>query len=325
VPDVALGLTPSGGGAVWLSRLPFAELGLYAAMTGAPLDAADQLAGGIATHWLNDISFAVGHSGSVGAELATLYSGDLLRMVRALELHSVDCHAPPPLITRHSAAMEKAFAARTAAGVVAELRTVADGESRDWAHRTADLLESHCPLAVSATLRLLRELRHMPLADAVVLEHRVARRLAERGADVFAALESRLEHGKAPKWSAPATLSDVRDEHVDALFAPPASGSTERKHELSLVAWNHADHIPAASLTLALTPTISTTSPRAAFKELLEERELEADVEVSMFDEAEAELLDPKSELASIIENDLQFATRDGLTKREDLHPTDRI
>jgi enoyl-CoA hydratase len=223
VPDVAVGLSPACGAAVWLARLAASPaLGTYAALTGAPIGAADQVASGIATHLLDDHAFLVNAHESLGAELSTLYSRNFERLVLALELFQTDVPAPP-LLTRYSALLDAAFAEPTGAAVVERLRAVTDAAAVDWARRTASLIEAHCPLAVNATLRLLREVRSAPLADAIVLEHRVARRLGERG-QVFDALRAFKVDDASVKWRH-ASLADVtrrRPRRALCRAPPPA-------------------------------------------------------------------------------------------------------
>jgi enoyl-CoA hydratase/carnithine racemase len=319
VPDVAVGLSPASGTAVWLSRLSgSSSLGLYAALTGAPIGAGDQVISGIATHLLDEHAFLVNTSESIGAELSTLYSRNFERLLLAVELFQTDQVPLPPLLTRYGPLLDEAFAEPTAAAIVQRLRAATDPDVIHWAHRTAQLIETHCPLAVSATLRLLRELQSAPLADAIVLEHRVARRLGERGS-VFDALRAIKIDDEPVKWRH-ASLDAVTTAELDALFAAPAANSAEHRLEAALVEWKLAEHVPKASQTLGPEPFIGLESPRTQLAHLISERLESVESLNSALSEVEGLTEDEEEKRLKFVP-----ATRDDIREREQLMPVDRV
>jgi enoyl-CoA hydratase len=199
---VGIGFVPDVGGAFLLSRAP-GELGLYAALTGAPFSGSDAIAMGFADHY-------VPH-GDLDAFTAAVVADGI---DAALAAHAIE---PPPselVAQRHW--IDECFTGDTVADIVAALRSHGAGPAND----AADLIATRSPIAVSVALEAVRRAAKMDtLEDVLVQDYRVSSASA-RSHDLVEGIRAQIiDKDRNPKWS-PATLADITTADVEAYFAP---------------------------------------------------------------------------------------------------------
>ncbi|ORW51826.1 3-hydroxyisobutyryl-CoA hydrolase [Mycobacterium paraense] len=202
MPEVGIGFVPDVGGAFLLSRAP-GELGLYAALTGAPFSGSDAIAMGFADHY-------VPH-GDLDAFAAAVVADGI---DAALAAHAIE---PPPselVAQRHW--IDECFTGDTVADIVAALR----GHGAGPANEAADLIATRSPIAVSVALEAVRRAAKMDtLEDVLVQDYRVSSASA-RSHDLVEGIRAQIiDKDRNPKWS-PATLADITTADVEAYFAP---------------------------------------------------------------------------------------------------------
>ncbi len=151
---------PVAGVAHALARLPGAA-GMYLALTGQSIGAADALALGLLTH-----TIAADAYGAIIAAVADSQPVDaVLDMVQAdfgmLEL------AP------HAAAIARCFSAPSVAGVVANLAAETDAEA-DWARATLAMLQRQSAADLSAIHQILTRAAACDLRESLIAAHRAA-------------------------------------------------------------------------------------------------------------------------------------------------------
>ncbi len=196
MPEGDIGLFPDVGAGWHLARLP-GQVGVWLALTGARLRAADCKALGIATHIVD--------SGRVG------------EFVRALQ----DAPLPSTIedeggVVAHLPAIDRLFAQDTVEDVLAAL----DADGSDWASVQRDTIARKCPTTLKVALRLLREgADRTTFAQEMAVEFRVAVRMSARHDFIEGVRALILDKDNAPRWS-PATLDDVTPAMLDAIFAP---------------------------------------------------------------------------------------------------------
>lgn len=216
MPETGLGLFPDVGGGWFLPRLK-GGAGMYLALTGARLKAADLLHLGIATH--------AAASAQVPALLQALEGAsdaqDVARILEAGQSAGMIDRADPAPITQVSALVDAAFTAPTLAGVFERLR--ADGS--DWAQKQLSILASKSPLSLALTFRQLQEgAKHTSFADNMAMEYRMVNRMAKSHDFLEGVRAILVDKDQAPVWQ-PATLDAVSDAEVDAFFAPLGEGA----------------------------------------------------------------------------------------------------
>jgi enoyl-CoA hydratase len=202
MPEVGIGFVPDVGGAFLLSRAQ-GELGLYAALTGAPFSGSDAIAMGFADHY-------VPH-GDLDAFTAAVVADGI---DAALAAHAIE---PPPselVAQRHW--IDECFTGDTVADIVAALRSHGAGPAND----AADLIATRSPIAVSVALEAVRRAAKMDtLEDVLVQDYRVSSASA-RSHDLVEGIRAQIiDKDRNPKWS-PATLADITTADVEAYFAP---------------------------------------------------------------------------------------------------------
>lgn len=210
MPETGIGLFPDVGGSWFLNRCP-GESGLYLALTGARIGAADACALGLATH-------ALGHDGLpvLEAELRAVDWGEdaTAAIDRIVAVHAG--HAGEPKLAPHRAVIDRCFAYDSLEEILAALE--ADGG--DFAAETLATLKSKSPTSMKVTLAQLRRGRDMAFDDCMTMEYRISQACMRPGSDFFEGIRAVLvDKDHAPTWD-PATIEAVSPDAVEAYFGP---------------------------------------------------------------------------------------------------------
>ncbi len=206
MPETAIGMIPDVGGTHALPRLP-GELGMWLALTGARLKAADCFYAGIATHVVPD--------DRLGLLRELLATGDEPVETVLATLHT-DPGAAPLESLRD--AIDFHFAHDSVAAIVASL---AAGD--DWAQAQGRTIAAMSPTAVELTFRALRHGAGEDIEGALRTEYRIVSHIRS-GHDFYEGIRAMLiDKDKTPRWS-PATLAEVNDADLDAYFTTPDGG-----------------------------------------------------------------------------------------------------
>ena len=208
MPETGIGLFPDVGGGWFLPRLP-GQTGVWLALTGARLKAADTVALGIHSHFVP--------AERVEALKAALTAHpDNPHAVAAS--FAADPGAAPS--AAHREAIDRLFASDTVEAIFAALE--ADGS--DWALSQLATLKTKSPQSLKVTLRQLRLGAAMPsFADNMAMEYRLGGRVVRTHDFQEGVRAVVVDKDNAPNWS-PADLSGVSEADIDALFAPLPDG-----------------------------------------------------------------------------------------------------
>jgi len=202
MPEVGIGFIPDVGGAFLLSRAP-GELGLHAALTGAPFSGADAIAMGFGDHYMP-------HSELDAFTAAIVADG----VESALARHAVE--PPPSNLAAQRVWIDECFAGETVQDIVAALR----GHGAGPADEAADLIATRSPIAVSVALEAVRRAAKLQtLEDVLVQDYRVSSASALSHDLVEGIRAQIIDKDRNPRWSPP-TLAAVTAADVEAYFAP---------------------------------------------------------------------------------------------------------
>ncbi|HEY0525532.1 MAG TPA: enoyl-CoA hydratase/isomerase family protein [Stellaceae bacterium] len=211
MPETAIGLFPDVGATHFLSRCP-GQLGMYLALTGARMRAADLLYCGLATHFVPRerlpalIDALTGLRWIDGREHAQV--NELLASDFAGEPEST-----PPLAA-HRGEIDRCFAAGSVEGILDAL----ERERTEWAAATRDGLLRMSPSSLKVTFRQIRT-GAATLEEALALEYRLTQHFMQRP-DFFEGVRALLvDKDQSPKWR-PATVAEVSDADVAWYFQP---------------------------------------------------------------------------------------------------------
>lgn len=204
MPETGIGLFPDVGGSFFLPRLPGA-LGMYLGLTGARLKTNDARFTGIATHIVARTNRQ--------ALLSRLSEGEALDDVLEA-LREKDRVAP---LAELSAKIDAIFSADTVEEILARL----DDEDSEWSRDNARTIRAKSPTSTKLAFRQIRYGGKLNFDDCMRMEFRMVNRVIA-GHDFYEGVRATIiDKDGAPKWR-PRALADVRDEDIDAYFAPLA-------------------------------------------------------------------------------------------------------
>jgi enoyl-CoA hydratase len=199
MPEGDIGLFPDVGGGWHLSRLP-GQAGVWLALTGARLRAADCRALGIATHFVP------------ARELDALKAG----LADGGAVEPFDEAPEPAPISANAEAIDRLFAGGSVEQIMDNL--AADGS--DWALEQHAILSRKCPATLKVALRLIREgARMTSFADEMTVEYRVAVRMIHRHDFIEGVRAVIVDKDNTPRWDPPSPAG-VTDAVLDEIFAP---------------------------------------------------------------------------------------------------------
>jgi enoyl-CoA hydratase len=204
MPETGIGLFPDVGGGWFLPRLP-GQTGVWIALTGARLKAADTAFLGIHTHYLPTDALE-----AFKAILATdpAHPADI-----ADGLEDDAGEAP---IEAHLEAIDRLFAFDT----VEEIFQALEADGSDWARQQLDILKTKSPQSLKVSLRQIRTGATLDsFADNMAMEYALGGRVVRTHDFQEGVRAVIVDKDNAPKWS-PATLEGMTDADLDALFAP---------------------------------------------------------------------------------------------------------
>ena len=206
MPETGIGLFPDVGGGWFLPRLP-GQTGVWLALTGARLKAADTVELGIHTHFVPAIDI----DGFKAALLANPQNP-------LEEANRWVCPTEPeeaPL-NPHREAIDRLFAFDTVEQIFAALYAEGSG----WASAQLAILKTKSPQSLKVTLRQLRAGAALTsFTDNMAMEYALGGRVVRTHDFQEGVRAVIVDKDNAPQWS-PADLSGVTDATLDALFAP---------------------------------------------------------------------------------------------------------
>jgi enoyl-CoA hydratase len=206
MPETGIGLFPDVGGGWYLPRKP-GQIGMWLALTGARIKAADCLAAGIATQFVSAEKLPA---------LRDALTADQSNIEAAITPLTSDAGAVKELTAENIARINKLFAGDSVEAIVAALE--ADGS--DWAQAQLKTLATKSPQTLKVAFRQLREgAKAKSFADNMVTEFRIGARVLQRHDFLEGVRAIIVEKDNKPVWDPP-TLAGVTPEILDSIFAP---------------------------------------------------------------------------------------------------------
>jgi enoyl-CoA hydratase len=203
MPETGIGLFPDVGGGWYLSRITD-HLGLWLALTGARIKAADCELTGIATDYVES------------AQLPALKAA-IVAEPHAVEtlLTEFEGDAGRPGLAAHQDEIARLFAGDSVEAIVANL----EAANTDWAREQRAILKTKSPQTVKIAYRQLKLGGAMKnFADNMAMEYRISARVVQRHDFLEGVRAVILEKDNAPKWDPP-TLEGVTEAMLDGIFA----------------------------------------------------------------------------------------------------------
>ena len=200
MPEVGIGFIPDVGGTYLLSRAP-GQLGIHAALTGAPFSGSDAIAMGFADHF-------------VPQEKLQAFGDAVISDGPDAALAAYAQEPPASNLVAQQHWIDQCYATDTVAEILANLRAHGAEEAR----AAADLISTRSPIALSVTLQAVRRAATLAtLPEALHQEFRVSMASAKSHDFVEGIRAQLVDKDRNPQWS-PATLAECTTEAVDAYF-----------------------------------------------------------------------------------------------------------
>ena len=202
MPETGIGLFPDVGASYFLPRCPGA-VGLYLALTGSRLRAADCLYAGIADSFIANRR----HDEFVAA----IRSGEALddateRLAEPSE--------PAPLAANRDA-IDRCFRHDG----VEDIESALGREASDWAQKTLAVMAGKSPTSQKIARRQLRDGAALDFDACLVMEYRLSQHIMAAH-DFFEGVRALIiDKDNAPHWR-PGTLAAVDDTMVNGYFEP---------------------------------------------------------------------------------------------------------
>ena len=204
MPETGIGLFPDVGGGWYLSRMPD-HLGLWLALTGARIKAADCELLGIATDFVESARVA---------ELKAAILLDPDRVETLLTEFEADAGRPP--IAAHQDEIARIFGASRVEAIVGGL----EAAGSDWALEQLKTLATKSPQTLKVAFRQLQLGRAAAtFADNMAMEYRIGARVVQRHDFLEGVRAVIVDKDNTPRWNPP-TLETVSEDLLDGIFAP---------------------------------------------------------------------------------------------------------
>jgi enoyl-CoA hydratase len=204
MPETGIGLFPDVGGGWFLPRLP-GKTGLWLALTGARIKAADCLILGIATDYVQ--------SADVEALKAAIIADPADVEGVLAQLDADPGHAP---LADNLAVLSDTFAMTSVEGIVSALE-LQDGE---WAKAQLETLKTKSPQTMKVAFRQLKLGGRMDdFADNMAMEYAIGARVVRKHDFLEGVRAVIIDKDNQPKWN-PDRLDAVTESMLDEIFAP---------------------------------------------------------------------------------------------------------
>ncbi|MDP5008111.1 MAG: enoyl-CoA hydratase/isomerase family protein [Glaciimonas sp.] len=221
MPEIAIGLYPDVGGTWFLNRMP-GHIGLFLALTGVSINAADAIFAKLA-----DVQIAQADKALVlDALLSQEWNGGVCRdadaalLTRVLQSYADKLAlSNSPLIT-HFNLINQLCSAPTLPEIVS---TILDVQSEDvWLQKAAAGLAAGSPGSAYLSYVLQQRARHMSLAEVFRLEYAVSLHCVARTDLVEGIRALIVDKDRQPKWLH-TNVTEVSEEWLQGFFQNPWS------------------------------------------------------------------------------------------------------
>lgn len=209
MPETNIGFFTDIGASYFLSRCP-GNSGIYLALTGTRIKAADAYYTGIINHIiphekLND---------AVNTLAETALHDAAHQQVSAILKQFSTTAEHPPLID-HQQEIDHCFGAKTVTEIIALLNQ----QNASWCQETAKILSTKSPTSLKIIKEQLHRGAQMEFADCMKMEYGLVKHFLHRH-DLYEGIRAVLvDKDHKPQWQ-PSRLEEVGDELVQSYFTP---------------------------------------------------------------------------------------------------------
>lgn len=219
MPEVTIGLFPDVGGTWFLNRAP-GRTGLFMALTGVSINAADAIFCDFADRFIEQRF----RDEVIDALAAVEWAGDsrhrfgqVSHVLHEFEQRSADAY-PQSQFRTHFDRIGQLTDADDIEQVVAQLQSC---DNRDeWLAKAAAKVDAGCPTTIRLIDEQFRRGRYLSLAEVFRLELTMSLNCVRLGNFAEGVRALLIDKDRSPRF-VPPTLAEVSDEWVEKHFEPP--------------------------------------------------------------------------------------------------------
>jgi enoyl-CoA hydratase/carnithine racemase len=231
MPEISVGLYPDVGGSWFLNRMP-GRLGLFLALTGAPLNAADAKFAGLSDYMIaNDARQAIfasllqqdwrgnssGGNDNGSANDAHQVLTRVLQQAEHASTQQAGVFAESPL-RGHQDAIDALCSAPSLPEIVNALLALQTDDT--WLRKAVAALAAGAPGSAALAYCMQQRSRHLSLGQAFRLEFIVSLQCAARSDFAEGIRALLIEKDQQPKWQ-PSSLADATPQWLAGFFEDP--------------------------------------------------------------------------------------------------------
>ncbi|ROZ78230.1 enoyl-CoA hydratase/isomerase family protein [Ramlibacter sp. WS9] len=215
MPEIGIGLYPDVGGSWFLRRMP-GRVGLFLALTGAPLNAADALFCGLADFCLGAQSRADVLAAITGTRWSDVAGDNRAILSRLLAGHGAST-LPESKLRQHFDQINGLMAGDDLMDITARLRGLQSDDP--WLSGAAGAFMKGSPTSAALAFELWRRVPRLSLAEVFRLEYRASLGCCAH-ADFAEGIRALLiDKDRKPQWT-PSSLEQVVPELIEDHFKP---------------------------------------------------------------------------------------------------------
>ena len=218
MPEISLGLYPDVGGSWFLRRAP-GRSGLFLALTGAPLNAAD-------ARFVGLVDFVLAHEQKadvLNAVAAGHWSDSLdhnsAQLSHVLGQSALRDGLPESNVRKHYDLIDATIGHDSLADIAQRLQALT-GHEDAWLAEAAKTFVNGSPTSAALSFALWRRVLHLSMADVLRLEYHVSVACARFGDFAEGIRALIIDKDRNPRWR-PASLADVSEAYIQSFMQPP--------------------------------------------------------------------------------------------------------
>lgn len=218
MPEITVGLYPDVGGSWFLRRAP-GKSGLFLALTGALLNAADARFVGLA-------DFVLAHedkdrvlAGIAGGHWSDAAADNRNQLSRSLDLLALREGLPEAQVRKHYDLLDATIGNDSLLDIAGRLQALTTHEDA-WIAAAATNFVKGSPTSAALSFALWRRVLHLSMADVLRLEYHVSVTCARIGDFAEGIRALIIDKDRNPRWR-PARLADVSDAYIQSFMQAP--------------------------------------------------------------------------------------------------------
>lgn len=215
MPEISIGLYPDVGGSWFLRRMP-GRVGLFLALTGAPLNAADALFCGLADFHMDAQSRTEVLAAIGAAQWGDAAAGNRVELSRLLLRHAAG-NLPESKLRKHFDRINELMAGDDLRDIAARLAGLHSDDP--WLMTAAATFAKGSPTSAALAFALWQRVHRLSLAEVFRLEYQASLGCCAHPDFAEGIRALLIDKDRQPRWS-PSTLEHVTPELIDDHFQP---------------------------------------------------------------------------------------------------------